>query len=39
MKSIKWSEEAWYATQSFMLFKQSSVIHFIDLFSKNKKKD
>ena len=31
------NEEAWYATQSFMLFKQSSGIHFIYLFSKNQK--
>ena len=30
-------EEAWYATQSFMLFKQSSGTHFIYLFSKKQK--
>ena len=31
------NEEAWYATQGFMLFKQSSGIHFIYLFSKKQK--
>ena len=31
------NEEAWYATQSFMLFEQSSGIHFIYLFSKKEK--
>ena len=30
-------EQAWYATQIFMLFKQSSDVHFIYLFSKNQK--
>ena len=31
------NEEAWYATQSFMFFEQSSGIHFICLFSKKEK--
>ena len=31
------NEEAWYPTQSFMLFKQSSGIHFMYLFSKKQK--
>ena len=32
------NEAAWYANQSFMLFKQSSGIHFIYLLSKKKNK-
>ena len=31
------NEEAWYANQSFMLFKQSPGIYFIYLFSKKQK--
>ena len=31
------NEEAWYCTQSFMLFKQSSGIHFIFFFCKKQK--
>ena len=32
------NEAAWHANQSFMLFKQSSGIHFIYLLSKKQKK-
>ena len=32
------NEEAWYATWSFMLFKQSSNIHFIYFSKKQKEK-
>ena len=31
------NEEAWYANQSFMLFKQSPGVYFIYLFSKKQK--
>ena len=31
------NEDAWYATQSLILFKQSSGIHFIYLFPKKQK--
>ena len=36
--SYELNEGAWYATQSLILFKQSSGIHFIYLFSKKNNK-